>query len=190
MVDLVTLLTQDLIGEIAPPGSQWGIFSGGGAVISADTVAEFDYKQEWAISDFPVERGAFESYDKVDLPYDARVTFLAGGSEANRSALLSSIAAVAGTTQVFDVVTPEAVYISATISHYDYQRTAKRGLGLLSVTVWLLQIIVQGDDQSTAQASGSGQINGGSVQTTDPTPSQDSAITNGMTSTGFSVGGA
>ena len=92
---MASLLDDDLIGEIAPPGSQWGVFSGGAPVITADTVTSLDYKQEWAISDFPVERGAFESYDKVALPYDARVRFAAGGSAANREALLGSIAAVA-----------------------------------------------------------------------------------------------
>ena len=170
---MASLLDDDLIGEIAPPGSQWGVFSGGAPVIAADTVTSLDYKQEWAISDFPVERGAFESYDKVALPYDARVRFAAGGSAANREALLGSIAAVAGTTQVFDVVTPEAVYVSATISHYSYQRTASRGLGLMQVDVWLLQIIQAGDSAlNTAQPDGAGPVNGGSVQPTDPTANQ------------------
>ena len=177
MPDILTLLTNDLIGEIAPPGAQWGIFSGGGLVIAADTVTSLDYKQEWAISDFPVEEGAFESYDKVALPFDARVRFASGGSAANREALLASIASIAGTTEVFDVVTPEAVYISATVSHYNYTRTARRGLGLLSVDVWLLQIIQNGNTgQNTAQPDGASQVNGGPVQTTIPTASQGSAV--------------
>lgn len=185
-----TLLTDDLIGEIAPPGAQWGIFSGGGAVVTADTVTSFDFKQEWAISDFPVEEGAFESYDKVLLPYDARVRFAAGGSLANREALLSSIAAVAGTTQVFDVVTPEAVYVSATISHYSYSRTASRGLGLLQVDVWLLQIVESvGAGQNAAQPDGASPVNGGSVQGTTPTSSQNDAVTETFTSPQSTSGG-
>ena len=175
--DFITLLTGDLIGEVAPPGSQWGIFSGGGAVVIADTVLSLDYKQEWAISDFPVEEGAFESYDKVQLPFDARVRFVAGGSISNREALLSSIAAIAGTTQVFDVVTPEAVYPSATISHYSYARAANRGLGLLSVDVWLLQIVESiGAGQNVAQPDGSSPVNGGAVQPIDSTANQSGAV--------------
>ena len=172
----LTILDDDLIGEIAPPGTQWGVFLGGGPVVTADTVTSLDYKQEWAISDFPVEEGAFESYDKVALPYDARVRFAAGGSAANREALLSSIAAVAGTTQVFDVVTPEAVYTSATISHYSYSRTARQGLGLLQVDVWLLQVIENvGTGNTTAQPDGAATVNGGSVQPIDPTATQSEA---------------
>ena len=177
--DILTLLTQDLIGDIAPPGAQWGVFSGGGAVITADTVLSLGYKQEWSISDYPVERGSFESYDKVALPFDARVRFAAGGSATNREALLSSIAAIAGTTQVFDVVTPEFVYTSATISHYDYQRTSHQGLGLLQVDVWLLQVIQQGNDDALGGASqpdGAPTVNGGSVQTTDPSAAQIGAV--------------
>lgn len=177
MVDIIQVLTRDLIGEIAPPGAQWGVFSGGGSVISADTVTSLDYKQEWAISDYPVERGAFESYDKVALPYDARVRFAAGGAAANREALLSSIAAVAGTTEVFDVVTPEAVYISATISHYNYTRTARQGLGLLQVDLWLLQVVQNaGGGQATAQPDGAGQLNAGTVQPTLPSSTQGNAV--------------
>lgn len=180
MADPLTLLTGDLIGEIAPPGAQWGIFSGGSAVITADNVVAFDYKQEWSISDYPVERGAFESYDKVSLPFDARVRFTAGGNIGRREALLSSIASIAGTTELFDVVTPEFIYTSVTISHYDYRRTARNGLGLLQVDVWCLQVNQNAFlDNGTAQPDGANQTNGGAVQTTDPNATQESAITSG-----------
>lgn len=180
MADDLFLLTRDLIGEIAPPGAQWGIFSGGSAVVTADNVVAFDYKQEWSISDYPVERGAFESYDKVSLPYDARIRFTAGGNVAKREALLTSIAAIAGTTNLYDVVTPEYIYTSVTISHYDYRRTARSGLGLLQVDVWCLQVNQNtAFDDNTAQPDGADQVNGGSVQPTGVTSSQDNAITSG-----------
>jgi hypothetical protein len=70
---------------------QWGIFQNGVPIVTADTVSSFEYKQEWALSDFPVEQGGFASYDKVHIPYDVRFRFVSGGSEANRAALLSSI---------------------------------------------------------------------------------------------------
>ena len=177
----ITLLTSDLIGEIAPPGAQWGIFSGGGEVITADSVVAFDYKQEWSISDYPVERGAFESYDKVSLPFDVRLRFTAGGNAANRAALLESIAAIAGTTALFDAVTPEVVYPSVTISHYDYRRTARQGLGLLQIDVWCLQVNENATLSSgTAQPDGAAQVNGGSVQPTDATSTQGAAVSSGI----------
>ena len=182
------VLTADLIGGFASPTEQWGIFQNGSAVVTADSVVGLDYKQEWAISDYPVEKGAFESYDKVALPFDSRVRFTAG-SAAARASLLASISAIAGTTQVFDVVTPDAVYPSVNITHYDYRRTARSGLGLLSVDIWCLQInqtaslsasgtSTQGTatPDGTAQPSGADPVNGGSVQPTATTATQSGIV--------------
>lgn len=162
--------------------STWGIYSGGSPIIVADTVTGFDYKQEWSLSDFPVERGAFETYDKVQLPFDVRVRFVAGDTLANRSALLGSLAAIAGTTQLFDAVTPEATYTNVNITHYDYRRSARRGLGLLEVDVWCLEVR-QGAmtiGTSTASPSASAQQNGGSVQPTTASPAQKTGAIGGI----------
>jgi hypothetical protein len=106
----------------------------------------FDYRQEWTVSDYPLEQGAFQSYDKVQTPFDVRVRYAAGGSQQNRQALLDSIAAIAGDLNLYDVVTPEAVYQSVNVTHYDYRRTATNGVGLLQVDVWCIEVRV------TAQA--------------------------------------
>jgi hypothetical protein len=163
----VELLTSDLIGEIAQPGFLWGVFEGGAPVVVCDSVQDLSFRQEWAISDYPVEGGAFESYDKVSLPFDIRIRFNAG-SAASRAALLASLDAIAPTTNVYDVVTPDAVYNSVTVSHVDYHRASNRGLGLLSVEVWFLWVNEQSSLASasgnTATPSGASPVNGGTVQ--------------------------
>jgi hypothetical protein len=53
------------------------------AVITAELVVGFEFRNDWTISDYPVEGGIFESYDKVFLPYLAKVRF-ASGSSVNR----------------------------------------------------------------------------------------------------------
>ena len=177
ILGVITALADDLITEIAPGGAQWGLFSGGSPVVIADSVIALDYKQEWSISDYPVEGGAFQSYNKVALPFDVRIRFTAG-SASGRDDLLSSIASIAGTTQLFDAVTPDVVYPSVNITHYDYRRTARNGVGLLQVDVWCLQVNVSDDDLlgGSSQPDGSPQTNGGTVQTTTPTPSQSAAV--------------
>lgn len=146
--------------------AQWGIYRGGAPIVVCDNVVSFEYRQEWALADYPIERGGFETYDKVQLPYDARFRFTAGGSEANRQALLSSIAAVAGDLNFYDVVTPEAVYVNVNISHYDYTRTATNGVGLLTVDVWALEIRQTAATimSNTKEPTSAGTVNGGSVQ--------------------------
>ena len=164
----VVLLTADLVSSFAPifGGPQWGIFLGGAPVIVADTVASVEYKQEFAISDYPVEEGGFETYDKVYIPFDVRVRFAAGGSESNRQALLDSIAAIIGDLNFYDVVTPEAIYSSVNLMHYDYRRTATNGVGLIVADVWCRQVsvTVQEAGTSTAAPSGAAPVTPGPVQ--------------------------
>lgn len=135
---------------------QWGVFLDGAPVVLADTVTDFGYQQTWTISDYPVERGGFESYDKVNTPFRIRIQFVSGGSEANREALLDSIAAIGDTLDKFDVLTPEAIYTSVNLEHYDYRRTSRNGLGLMIVDTSFIEIreAQANDFQNTISPSG------------------------------------
>lgn len=182
MADLVSLLTADVLGAITNLfRPQWGLFQGGQPVVTSDNVASFAYKQEWTVSDYPVEGGAFASYDKVQVPFDVRLRYTAGGSITNRQALLDSIASIAGTTDVFDAVTPEETYQSVNVTHYDYNREAVNGVGLLKVDVFCVQIRTTATAvfSQTQSPSGADPVSGGTVQPTVPTPQQS------LLSTGF-----
>ena len=144
----LSLLTADIDGLISPNDSVWGIFQGGAPVVAFESVVAVDYRREFAISDYPVEQGAFESYDKVKLP-SATSTCAALRAASPRNELLTSIDAIIATTQLVDFVTPDAVYTSLTLSHEDYSRTAQRGLGLLQVEVWGLEVVQSGQTQSS-----------------------------------------
>ena len=76
MSDTITLMDSDnLDGLLGLFDTQWGIFDqSGDPVITADTIVEVGYRREYRISDFPVEEGSFASYNKVQTPYDVRVT--------------------------------------------------------------------------------------------------------------------
>lgn len=173
----VVLLTADailsLIGRFL---ISWGIFLDGQPIIVPDTVATVEYKQGWVVSDYPVEQGAFESYDKVNTPYEASVRMAVGGSIAAKQVFLAEIAAAAGTLDLYDIVTPEAVYRSANIVHYDYRRSAHEGLGLLVVDIRLMEVRVTATAQftNTKLPTAAGSSFTGSVNPTDATPSQAS----------------
>lgn len=158
-------------------GPQWGVFLDGFPVIVAESCVAFDYKQTASISNYPVERGAFESYNKVRVPYDARVRFGSGGSAAARQALLSSIAAVINDLNLYDVVTPDAIYQSANLIAYSYRQTHREGVGLLLVDVLLEQVRVttDADFTQTQSPSGASPVSGGNVQTQTPTAAQTTA---------------
>jgi len=132
--------------------------------------AAVDFKREWAISDYPQEDGAFQSYDKVQIPKEVRLRFSAGGSLTNRKALLDAVDSAATSLNLYKALTPDAQYDSLNITHYDYHREARGGVGLLIVDVWLIQVVVTAKPafSSTATPAGSSSTNGGSVQTQTP----------------------
>lgn len=169
----IELLLADAISLIfRGRASAWGIYRGGVPVVVADNVLAFDYRKQWAISDYPVERGSFESYDKVEVPYGSRLRFSAGGNEARQQALLSSIAAISGDLQLYNIVTPARVYLNANIQQYDYAQTATNGVGLMQVDVSVIEIREVGGGMFSATQSPTvaGQVNGGPVQAATASP--------------------
>lgn len=191
--------------------AEWGIFRRGSPVVVCDNVVAFDHKADWAISDYPVEGGQFESYNKVTIPYDVRLVFTAGGSEANRAALLNSLRAIVGDLNYYDAVSPEAVYTPVNLVHLDYRRTAQNGVGLITVSVWCRQVrqvksstagaaggadatgsdtpSATGSTGETAAPSGADQINSGAVQTAAPTASDITSAEGRAFANGVNVGG-
>lgn len=171
------LFTQDLaaIGLLPP---QWGLFDEDGTpVIEADSVTRVEYRRDWNVADFPIEEGGFEAYDKVANPFMARVTFVAGGSQANRERFLASIEEIAGDLEKYTLVTPEVSYANVNITHYDYARTASQGVGLMSVVVWV-QEIREGAESATVakEPSGAETTTGGQVQSTAAPETQRTSI--------------
>jgi hypothetical protein len=134
---------------------QWGLFLDGAPVVVAESVISFEFKKGSSLSGFPIEEGGFENYNKVKRPFDVRLRFSTGGTIADRQDLLSSIDAIVDSLDLFDAVTPEAIYTSVNPVHYDYRRTAVNGVGLLVVDVFCEQVRVTASSSfTTAQAGG------------------------------------
>lgn len=158
---VVDLLLGDLLSLIGGfGGPQWGLFIDGAPAVTAESVVSFEYKKGYRISNFPVEEGKFESYNKVEQPYDVRIRFSTGGDITDRQELLDSAAAAVASLELMDAVTPEAVYESLNPVHYDYRRTAVNGVGLLIVDIFCEEV------RSTASSSftNAQQGTGASVQ--------------------------
>jgi len=161
------IVTQGLVGiGLLPP--EWGVFSQDGApVLSFDTVLAFDYRRDWNVADYPVERGAFESYDKVQTPFTTRLTLATGGSFAARQHFLETLQAIEDDLNLYDVVTPEVTYTRTNIVHVDYRR-ADAKYGTIIVNVFLQEIretVTERVGTNAQEPSGSATQNGGQVQT-------------------------
>jgi len=146
-------------------------------VIIAESVVSFGFKVDWAISTYPIERGGFESYDRVATPFLAHVQFAAGSTKEKRLALLESLgqASADGNMTKYDVFTPEVIYTSVSIQHFDYDRKAAEGANLLKIDVFLQEIREQNTGgQDVKTPSGAAPQSGGNIQPeTVPLPTPD-----------------
>ena len=135
----------------------------GGAV----STGSVDYAKETRVSVFPIERGGFAAYNKVELPATPVVALRYGGNENSRKDFLAQIEAACKSTDLYNIVTPEVTYINYSIERFDYERRALRGATLLEVYLYLKEI-----RQVSAALSASSVIN----TPRDPaaTPSADS----------------
>lgn len=139
-ISAASLLVSDAtaIGRLFGATSvQWGIFQKGKPVLSPDSMLSIEYKQDWRIADYPMEQGAFQSYNKVATPFDVKVRMSKGGSVAARAAFLAAVQKIAGSLNLYDVVTPEKTYTSVNISHIDYHRDGGKGARLMVLDIWL-----------------------------------------------------
>ncbi|WP_176048146.1 hypothetical protein [Burkholderia sp. BCC1644] len=172
----ISLITTDAIGLLegllAPV---WGIFDEFGAPMAvADTALSIEYRGDSRISKYPQEQGGFADYNKVQMPYNARVQLACGGSDARRAAFLSSIEASKQSTLLFTVITPDATYESANVVAYDYRRTSKNGVTLVVAEVFLEEVrqtvVAQFDNTQNAASQDSASL--GQVQGQTPTAAQ------------------
>lgn len=193
LIGLVSSLSQGLQPLLWGIYSQFGVpiiasalsplssFLTGGQVLNF-SVLDFEYKQDWSLSNYPVEQGGFQSYDKVQLPFDVRMRIAAGGAESNRVSLLALVESIANTTALYNVVTPEQVFLNCNVSHFDFKRTSTNGLGILIIDIWLLEIRETSTSifSNTASPVDTGQFGGGNVQ---PIPFLTSSQSTGVSFT-------
>lgn len=158
-----------------PP--QWGIYKDGQAAVIADSVKSLDVKYDWNIADYPMEKGSFQTYNKVRRPKEVQITLVKGGTDAARLKFLQQIASIASSLDMFDVYMPEAIIPNVNVQHYDYKRTSTNGVGLLAVDIWLIEVLVSTSPAftNTAEYSGISPMQAGTVQGVPPTPAQQEA---------------
>jgi hypothetical protein len=76
------------------------------------------------------------------------------------------------------ITTPDAIYDSVNLVHYDYRRESKQGVSLLLLQLWFQEIRVDQSGQTqTAQPDGMDPSQNGQLSPVNPTASQ-SAVYN------------
>ncbi|QDX29560.1 phage baseplate protein [Dickeya poaceiphila] len=104
----------------------------------------------------PIEKGSYTSYNKVKKPREIRVQFLLEGWSAfsgalpnltnfsmlSRSNLIDILDEMRTSASTYNIETPDGVFESYDLAHYDYSVTAKNGQTLLKVSA-VFQAVMQ-----------------------------------------------
>lgn len=180
------LTSDDVDADDAAP--QWGIFDDAlNPVITGDSTIRVSYVHEYKTSDYPTEDGGFQSYNKVQLPYEVRITFVQGGDQTNVTDFLIDVEATLASLALYTVVTPEASYPKLSLTHMDYDRSAERGAQMITVDIWSREVRPAPSPAFTKTASpqGSDVQPGGQVQPQPPTAEQGQAISDAQKSADY-----
>ncbi|CAB5151651.1 hypothetical protein UFOVP148_55 [uncultured Caudovirales phage] len=164
----------NVLGQLLPDdlfGTKWGIIGKSGvAVLTPDSFVEFDYKEERKIPNYPIESGSFQSYNKVALPFDCRMTVTCSGNKSmKKPAFLAAIEKLMASLELVTIVTPDGNYPNCNLVHVDYRREARQGATLIIAQLWFQEVrIAQAAAVPTSSPSGAADVSNGQVA---PTPS-------------------
>lgn len=162
--------------QVAP---SWGVFDqNGNKVINPDNIYAFSDRSEWRISDYPVQKGAFSSFNKVIVPPYETLRMTKGGSLTQRTAFLKSIDRIVGDTNLYYILTPEKTYLSVNVTRSELIRRSSEGAYFLEVDIYFRTIVEQNAQYSTTAANTANAanppalpaVNGGNVQLQDAVP--------------------
>lgn len=134
---------------------KWGIFnSANQPVLVADSVLNFDNRNEFRVSDFPVQQGAFASYNKVATPYEIVLRLVKSSDLEGRALFLQQLEAVSRTLDLYNIITPERIYEGVNVIRYEVTRRGSGGAYFLTeVDVFFRQIVQVAAQYSTSQAA-------------------------------------
>lgn len=153
----------------------WGIYTPDGEkALAVDSVYRIEPSREFRISDYPIEDGGFQSYNKVAMPGETRVTVTKGGTAAVRQAFLNTLDALVESTDIVTVLTPDESFLDRNLVRYDYSRSAESGAALLIVELMLIEVRQSAESQYTKskEPSGTDAVSDGPVRSVDPTAAQ------------------
>jgi hypothetical protein len=177
-------LTGDGVSTAQVPGPQWGIFDQNSQpVITGDAVVSLEMLKEARISNYPIQQGSFASYNKVFLPYQARIQISKGGSIGDRETFLSNIETAFQSDATYNISTPEQTYINAEVAHYTFDRSAQKGANMITADIWLEEVRTTATEafSQTVNPLSAPASDTGAVQGQPPTDAQGTIIaTEGM----------
>ena len=170
----ITYNTVDSSVSGASPGDE--VFSATGWIASENT-------GDAMVVNSPIEGGSFTSYNKVKRPSEIRLQFAIEGwtgysgsipnltnfTTESRSDIIDKLTEMKNTASTYNIETPDTIYESYDLVHFDYAIGAKAGITLLTVNAFF-QEVMQTAEVTISSATTQTQ------PTTNSTSSSDGAV--------------
>lgn len=130
-----------LTENIVYPLKFWGLYTADGDLaLEVDSVIETAYSKEFNTPAYPLEGGGFETYNKVEAPYEARLVLTKGGTEDAKRVFIETLEGYNRSLDLFQIVTPDKTYENANIVRLQITRTREQGADLVRAEVGLREI--------------------------------------------------
>jgi hypothetical protein len=113
--------------------TQWAVYAAGttSSAIMPDSFSSIDFNADSRVCDYPVEQGAFESYNKVLVPEETRLILTCSGQNMDRDDFLATLRGMRASTNLYDIATPDDYLTNMSLTRYDYKRTAQNGATMI-----------------------------------------------------------
>lgn len=122
-----------------PPANAWGAYTlSGQPLFLVDTCLEIKFTHDAKISTFPVELGAFTSYNKVTEPFKCKVK-LAVAHPRWMKMFMTQLENEIAAPNIYNVFTPEFTYFSMALEKVSYPRDIK-GVNVIVADLEFVQI--------------------------------------------------
>ena len=136
----------------------------GSYALQPDSFVKFEYNEDHKIPNYPIENGSFQSYNKVVLPYEIKLTVTKSGT-FNINNFINDVGILLNGTQILSIVTPNKIYASVNLVHFDYKKEATNGAVLLIAQLTFQEVRVAPTSSNppvaaptAAEATSNGQV--------------------------------
>lgn len=129
------------LANLLNPLPVWGIFdSEKKRVLEPDSVVDLTQRADSKVSNFPVQAGAFATYNKVANANEAVVRFTKGGSQDARAKFLKDSETLIKSLSLFSVVTPEMTYTNMNAQRFELSRRSSAGAYFIDLEMFFVEV--------------------------------------------------
>lgn len=150
---------------------QWTLLSeGGGQLVQFSSLLDIDILNEGQALSYPVEEGAFMTYNKVQSPLDIRVTLAKMGLPFEFADILKTLDKYQAEALKLSAVTPSAYFDSLTLQSYSHRHESRQNANMLTVELHLVEVREVESQTSNVEVSSpknptsAGKVNTGKKQ--------------------------